>query len=228
ADADPGLPPREARHRDEHGPHLHLQGRAGQEGQGQGEGGPEEARTQARPGVGAGGPRTPRRSQAGRGHQPGRPPGGEGPAGAAGAGPTPRADRPAGEVTEAPPWQAAGRGKQPFRFRLADGRPFAFAGLWERWDRGGEPVESCTILTTAANAVVRPVHDPLPVLLRPGDFAAWLDPLGSPAGLQALLRPYPAEGMEARAVSRRVNSPRNEGPECWRRRDDGSGNPRRR
>jgi putative SOS response-associated peptidase YedK len=105
-------------------------------------------------------------------------------------------------------------GKQPFHFRLLDERPFAFAGLWELWDRGGDPVESCAILTTSANAVVRPVHDRMPVILRPEDFAAWLDPLGSPAGLRALLRPYPAEEMEARAVGRWVNNPRHEGADC--------------
>ncbi len=111
-------------------------------------------------------------------------------------------------------WQKQGGRKQPFHFRLADGRPFAFAGLWEQWDKGEQPVESCTVLTTAANDVVRPVHECMPVILRPGDFSAWLDPLGSPAGLQALLRPYPAGEMEGRAVSRRVNDPRHEGPNC--------------
>jgi putative SOS response-associated peptidase YedK len=105
-------------------------------------------------------------------------------------------------------------GKQPFHFRLLGGRPFAFAGLWERWDKGAEPVESCTILTTEANAVVRPVHERMPVILRPEDFAGWLDPLGNPAALQALLRPYPAEEMEARAVGRWVNDPRHEGADC--------------
>jgi SOS response associated peptidase (SRAP) len=110
--------------------------------------------------------------------------------------------------------QRAAGGKQPFYFRLRDGRPFAFAGLWERWDKGEELIESCAILTTEANAVVRPVHERMPVILPPEDFAAWLYPLGSPAALQALLRPYPAEEMQASAVSRRVNDPRHEGADC--------------
>jgi putative SOS response-associated peptidase YedK len=110
--------------------------------------------------------------------------------------------------------QATAGGKQPFHFRLLDGRPFAFAGLWERWEKGGEPVETCAILTTEANAVVRPVHERMPVILRPEDFAAWLDARRPPAELHALLRPYPAEEMEARAVSRRVNDPRHEGADC--------------
>src|SRR5262245_35107324 len=78
-------------------------------------------------------------------------------------------------------WAKTAGGKQPYHFRLLDGRPFAFAGLWERWDRGGEPVESCTILTTAANAVVRPVHERMPVILPAEAFAAWLDNRGVPA-----------------------------------------------
>src|SRR5262249_11784000 len=81
-------------------------------------------------------------------------------------------------------WQATAGGKQPFHFRLSDGRPFAFAGLWERWDRGGAPVESCAILTSEANAVVRPVRERMPVILRPEGFGRWLDPAAqAPAGL---------------------------------------------
>src|SRR5262249_41316010 len=102
-------------------------------------------------------------------------------------------------------WWAPAGGKQPFHFRLREGRPFAFAGLWERWQGGDGAVESCAILTTEANAVVRPVHERMPVILPPEDFAAWLDTSWPPEELQALLRPYLAEEMEARAVSRRVN-----------------------
>src|SRR5262245_54769676 len=112
-------------------------------------------------------------------------------------------------------WLATAAVKQPFHFRLPDGRPFAFAGLCERWDRGGEPVESCAILTTGANAVVRPVHARMPVILRPEDFAAWLEPLGSPAEMQALLRPYPGDDLLAGPVGRWVNDPRrHEGRQC--------------
>jgi putative SOS response-associated peptidase YedK len=106
------------------------------------------------------------------------------------------------------------RHKQPFHIRRRDGKPFAFAGLWERWGGDGEAVETCAVLTTEANAVVRPVHDRMPVILAPEDFAAWLDPR-TPAGeLQALLRPYPAEQMAAVPVGRYVSNPRNEGPQC--------------
>ncbi len=111
-------------------------------------------------------------------------------------------------------WQALGRSKQPFHFRLADGRPFAFAGLWERWDKGEQPVESCTVLTAAANGVVRPVHERMPVILRSEDHAAWLNAAAPLAGLPALLRPYPGDDLVAVPVGRWVNDPRHEGPEC--------------
>src|SRR5262249_33099246 len=74
-------------------------------------------------------------------------------------------------------WQKQDGKKQPFYFRMKDGRLFAFAGLWERWQGPeGEPVESCTILTTEANALARPVHDRMPVIVDPADFGQWLDP----------------------------------------------------
>jgi putative SOS response-associated peptidase YedK len=98
---------------------------------------------------------------------------------------------------------------------MKDNSPFAFAGLWERWRGGaGEPVETCAILTTTANAVVRPVHDRMPVVLAPGDFAAWLNPRTPAADLHSLLRPFPAEVMTAVPVGRYVSSPQNEGPKC--------------
>jgi putative SOS response-associated peptidase YedK len=87
--------------------------------------------------------------------------------------------------------------------------------LWERWPGGeGEPVETCAILTTEANAVVRPVHERMPVILAPSDFGAWFDLRTPPADLTALLRPYPAEAMTAGPVGRYVSNPRNEGPQC--------------
>jgi putative SOS response-associated peptidase YedK len=72
-------------------------------------------------------------------------------------------------------WQRQERRKQPFYIRLRDGRAFAFAGLWERWVPGdGQPLDSCTILTTMANDLIRPLH--LPVLLAPEEYGRWLDP----------------------------------------------------
>jgi putative SOS response-associated peptidase YedK len=75
--------------------------------------------------------------------------------------------------------------------RLWDGSPFAFAGLWERWERAdGMPVETCAILTTQANERVRPIHERMPVILRPDHYDAWLDPSVQQAEvLQPLLAP---------------------------------------
>src|SRR5436309_2143371 len=91
----------------------------------------------------------------------------------------------------------------------------AFAGLWERWKKGDEPIESCIPLTCPANAVIGPVHDRMPVLLAPGEYARWLDPEATdPAGLMPLLGPYPAEAMTAYPLGRMVNDPRRDGPGC--------------
>ncbi len=112
-------------------------------------------------------------------------------------------------------WHNQGGRKQPFHFRLADGRPFAFAGLWERWQGPEGALESCTVLTTAANAVVRPVHERMPVLLDPRDYAQWLDAGPSrPEELLPLLRPFPEGPMVAVPVGRWVNDPRHEGATC--------------
>jgi putative SOS response-associated peptidase YedK len=112
-------------------------------------------------------------------------------------------------------WAKVNKGKQPYYFTLKDEGPFAFAGLWEEWRGEGEPLRSCTILTTGANDVVRPVHERMPVILAPGDYARWLGPAAKPQEeLLPLLRPLPAEALVARPVSTFVNSARNEGPRC--------------
>ncbi len=106
--------------------------------------------------------------------------------------------------------------KQPWYIELKDGEPFAFAGLWERWEprQAGEPVESCTILVTEANELVRPIHARMPVILDPTDYDAWLDPAYDPSALHALLKPYPAHAMTAWKIGTRVNNPRNDDPAC--------------
>jgi putative SOS response-associated peptidase YedK len=89
------------------------------------------------------------------------------------------------------------------------------AGLWECWTApDGGPVETCALLTTEANAVVRPVHDRMPVLLGQGDFGRWLDPSTALADLLSLLRPAPDDALTATPVSAFVNSARHEGPGC--------------
>lgn len=110
-------------------------------------------------------------------------------------------------------WKREGDRKQPFFFRLRDDRPFGFAGLWDRWEgEGGQVINSCTILTTEANGVLRPVHDRMPVILHPDDYELWLGAEARELGLvKEMLRPYPAEEMVGYPVGTGVNSPSNQG-----------------
>lgn len=106
--------------------------------------------------------------------------------------------------------------KQPFALTMADGTPFAMAGLWELWDdpeadpETDGPLHSATILTTAANALVSSIHDRMPVILPPNAWTQWLDPAANPAALNSLLIPFPAEGMRQEAVGLGVNKAGNE------------------
>lgn len=100
-------------------------------------------------------------------------------------------------------------GRTPMHIRRADGELFAFAGLWEEWHApDGSPLRSCVIITGTPNPLVAPIHDRMPIILRREDEARWLDKSTAQASdLLALLAPYPAEDMEAYAVSRQVNAP---------------------
>lgn len=112
-------------------------------------------------------------------------------------------------------WQKREGGKQPFFIRLKRDEPFAFAGLWARNDKLDVPIESCTIVTTDANALLRPLHNRMPVILNHQACQQWLDPeVNDTAALEALLRPFPSDEMTAFPVSTLVNSPRNESPDC--------------
>jgi putative SOS response-associated peptidase YedK len=94
--------------------------------------------------------------------------------------------------------------------------PFAFAGLWDVWRKpDGKRVESFTIITTEPNELVRPVHNRMPVILRPEDEEQWLDVSRTPfAKAKSALKPYPDELMDAHDVSAVVNSAKYDGPEC--------------
>ena len=111
---------------------------------------------------------------------------------------------------------AAHRRRQPYWIGLRDDRPFGFAGLWESWEGSDHSaIESCTILTTEANELVRPIHDRMPVILDAADYARWLDPaVDRPEPLRPLLRPYPSDRMKAHPVSSRVNRPGTDDPRC--------------
>ncbi len=113
-------------------------------------------------------------------------------------------------------WRREGTRKIPMFLRLKSGEVFGFAGLWDLWHSPqGDEVQSCTIITTEANELMKGIHDRMPVILPKEAERQWLDPQrkGDPE-LAALLVPYPPEEMEAYPVSSRVNSPQSEGPEC--------------
>lgn len=114
-------------------------------------------------------------------------------------------------------WQAVpgAKAKVPHLFTLKDGSPFGFAGIWERWEKGPEPVETVALITTEANGVVAPVHDRMPVILMPEHYSRWLDPDEQrPAALAPLLAPMPDAWMDAHPVGKLVSNPKNDGPEC--------------
>ncbi len=113
-------------------------------------------------------------------------------------------------------WEAQGQRKRPWFIRMRDGRLFAFAGLWDRWrDPVGKELESCTIITTTPNDLIRPFHHRMPVILAPIDYDLWLDGNIQDVGrLLPLLTPYPPEQMTAYPVSSRVNDPANDSPIC--------------
>ena len=111
-------------------------------------------------------------------------------------------------------WQRTNGAKQPYYIHMEDGRPFAFAGLWESWSKGEGEIRTCTILTTGANALVGEVHDRMPVILAHDAYDVWLDPASERDELTGLLAPYPEDEMETYPVSRFVNSPSNNDPRC--------------
>jgi putative SOS response-associated peptidase YedK len=112
-------------------------------------------------------------------------------------------------------WQRTGGKKQPYFFQMRDERPFGFAGLWDRWkSQEGEVIETCTILTTEGNDILRPVHDRMPVILYPEDYELWLDDdLRQSDVRQELLRPFAAFEMNGYPVSVLVNNTRSQGAE---------------
>ncbi|UCE88170.1 MAG: SOS response-associated peptidase [Pseudomonadota bacterium] len=112
-------------------------------------------------------------------------------------------------------WQARDGAKQPWYIYLKDRRPFAMAGLWDRWEGPeGEIIESCTLLTTDANSLLAAVHERMPVILAPDIWTHWLDPqVQDVVTLTPLLAPYPAAEMACHRVSTAVNRPQNDNPD---------------
>ncbi|MBI2569222.1 MAG: SOS response-associated peptidase [Candidatus Schekmanbacteria bacterium] len=113
-------------------------------------------------------------------------------------------------------WKTAGRLKQAHFIGSPDHDVIALAGLWERWrDAAGEPLETCTILTTNASGAIRELHDRMPVVVAAGSFVAWLDPLQQDReAILELLADSPPPRLEYFAVSPLVNNPANDVPAC--------------
>lgn len=110
-------------------------------------------------------------------------------------------------------WKKLDKGKQPFLLRLRGGSTFAFAGLWSQWKNpeGGATLETCAILTTSPNELTATVHDRMPVILPSTTWQHWLDDAAPGTPFTELFASFPAAQMEAFPVSKRVNSPANEG-----------------
>lgn len=112
-------------------------------------------------------------------------------------------------------WRRTGAGKRPMRVTMVSGEPFAFAGLWDTWrNQLGEAVTSCTIITTGANDLLRPIHDRMPVILQRDREDLWLDhDVREPDVLREALTAYNPGAMKTYEVSTLVNSTSNDGPE---------------
>jgi putative SOS response-associated peptidase YedK len=114
-------------------------------------------------------------------------------------------------------WQKLGKAKIPYYIRTLDQEVMGFAGLFDKWEKDGQTVFSFTIITTAANDLLAPLHERMPVILRKRDYDDWLDPLFDDLSvLQELMKPYPTERMSLYRVSDAVNTASNNGPELVR------------
>lgn len=108
-------------------------------------------------------------------------------------------------------WRVTASARQPMHVARRDGQPFGMAGLHERWrSPQGEVIDTCTILTTRANAPLQALHERMPVIVPPQDYARWLDASDASADVQDVLVPAPDDALCARPVSSRVNAVRND------------------
>jgi len=108
-------------------------------------------------------------------------------------------------------WSKVGKARQPTYLHFVEGLG-AFAGVWDLWKGPDGPIVSCSIVTTTPNNLVEPLHDRMPVVVSPHDYASWLDPATSSEKIRPLIRPAPEDIFETWAVSQAVNSAANEGP----------------
>ncbi len=111
-------------------------------------------------------------------------------------------------------WKKDGKNKTPYYIHLKDNKPFSFAGIYDTWAMGGKTVVSCTIITTSPNALMKKIHDRMPVIVARKDRRAWLE---DSEHAKELLETFPEKDLDVYEVSSLVNSPRNNSPECINR-----------
>lgn len=111
-------------------------------------------------------------------------------------------------------WQAREEGKQPFLISTKDQPIFPMAGIWEYWEKPEGVIVSCSAITTESTDSIKELHDRMPVILKPDAIDVWLNPATEVSAIQTLMKPYESEQMTFYPVSKLVNSPRNNSPEC--------------
>jgi putative SOS response-associated peptidase YedK len=113
-------------------------------------------------------------------------------------------------------WRITQAGKQPYHIHQPDHALFAFAGVWEHWEKGQETVYSCTVITTAANAKIAPVHDRMPVIIAADDYDRWLDKKATNVEMTDFLAADAYQSMQITPISTRVNNPLHNDEDCLR------------
>lgn len=113
-------------------------------------------------------------------------------------------------------WQNTEAGKKPFHIHQPDHALFAFAGVWEHWERDQETVYSCTIITTVANDKIAPIHNRMPVIIAPDDYNRWLDKKNAVVEIADFLAADAYRAMQITPVSTRVNNPLHNDENCLR------------
>jgi putative SOS response-associated peptidase YedK len=111
-------------------------------------------------------------------------------------------------------WTSTDKSRTPMFFHLSGHRPFALAGIWDRWQSSEDSVETCAVITTDANALAAKVHHRMPVILSLDKAEEWLDDATRTRRAVELMAPYSEADLECYEVSRYVNTPANDSPEC--------------
>ena len=113
-------------------------------------------------------------------------------------------------------WEKEGKYKSPFYIHLKSKKPFGFAGLFDKWiSPDGEEIKSCTIITTESNELLKPIHNRMPVIIPKEEIALWLNPdMQNEKQILTVLKQFHSQKMEYYEVSKTVNSPANNSPDC--------------